>query len=146
MGGLASLYFAKAHGDVIGSVRGLLTLPAGAGWPAKLMPDFASNSQWLKSTRFYIDMGTKGGGAGYPPHTDPKSANDPAAAQDAINDARQLVAAFDSAGMTRGKDYVYEEVPGGEFNESAWQTRVEPMLKSIFPPAPATQPTAGGGN
>lgn len=144
MGGLVSLYVAKAHGDVFGNVAVCSPWLRAPDGQAKLMPDYAGNSQWVKSTRFYIDMGTKGGGAGYPPYTDPKDAANPAAAQDALNDARQLVAAFDSAGLVKGKDYVYEEVQGGEFNESAWQARVEPMLKALFPPAPATQPTAGG--
>ena len=57
-------------------------------------------------------------------------------------DARALVAAFDSAGLVKGKDYTYEEVQGGEFNELAWQARVEPMLKSLYPPSAATQPAA----
>ena len=98
----------------------------------------------MKSTRWYIDMGTKGGGAGYPPNTDPKKVNDPATAQQALTDARALVAAFDSAGMLKGKDYTYEEVQGGEYKEEAWQTRVEPLLKALYPPTPATQPTASG--
>ena len=70
--------------------------------------------------------------------------NDPAVAQAALANARALIAAFDSAGMVRGKDYVYEEVPGGEYNETAWQARVEPLLKAAYPPAPATQPSASG--
>jgi enterochelin esterase-like enzyme len=143
MGGLASLYIAKAHGEVFGAVAVCSPWLRAPDGQAKLMPDFGNNTQWLKRTRFYIDMGTAGGGAGYPPNTDPKDVSKPQVAQDALNDARALVAAFDSAGLQRGKDYVYEEVPG-EFNEPAWQTRVEPMLKALYPPgAPATQPSAG---
>jgi hypothetical protein len=47
---------------------------------------------------------------------------------------RELTAAFSSAGLAPGQDYVYHEVPGGEYSETGWQSRVEPMLTFFFKP------------
>ncbi|MBC8105636.1 MAG: hypothetical protein H7Z14_03520 [Anaerolineae bacterium] len=144
MGGLVSMYVAKTNPSVFGVVAVCSPWLRAPDGQVQLMPDFTSDRAWVKTNRWYIDMGSKGGGAGYPPNTDPKKASDPAVAQSALTDARALIAAFDSAGMIKGKDYVYEEVPNGEFNELAWQSRVEPMLRALYPATPATQPTASG--
>ena len=143
-GGLIALYTAKAqHGTFgfVGLCSPWLRSPDGN---KKLVPELGGD--WLKQTRFYIDMGTKGSGAGYPPFTDHTNASNPQAVLNALADGKDLVAALDSAGLQRGKDYVYEEVQGGEYNEPSWQGRVEPMLVFLLKPsgAPATQPTASG--
>ena len=62
MGGLASLYIAKANPDVFGVVAVCSPWLRAPDGQATLMPDYASNPQWLKSTHWYIDVGTKGGG------------------------------------------------------------------------------------
>jgi enterochelin esterase-like enzyme len=146
MGGLVSLYVARTQPNVFGAVAVCSPWLRAPDGQKPLVADLTSDAKWLKSTRWYVDMGTAGGGAGYPPNTSAKKASDPSTAQAALSDARALVSALDAAGLVKGKDYVYDEVQGGEYNEPAWQARVEPLLRAMFPAAPATQPSASGTN
>ncbi len=134
MGGLVSIYVAETHPDVFGAVAVCSPWLRSPDGQKKLLPELMNEAKFVRGTRWYIDMGTKGNGAGYPPITDPAKVSDPQVASTALADVHELTAAFDSAGLRKGQDYVYEEVQGAEFNEPAWQSRVEPLLKAIFPP------------
>jgi pimeloyl-ACP methyl ester carboxylesterase len=155
-GGLVTAYLAKAHKDHFGFV-GLcspwLRSPDAA---TKLLPEYASGN-WMKQTKWYVDLGVAGKGAGYPPNIQHETASKPEVPQAAAADVREFVTAFGSAGLVQGTDFFFEEVSGGEFNELAWQKRVEPLLlfasKVIPTPpapppttAPATEPSAAAGN
>ena len=147
MGGLIAAHVAKAHKDTFGFVALCSPWLRAPDGNARLMPGYAEGG-WIKGTRWYLDVGTAGGGAGYPPFSAHGQAADPQAVQNALADTRELVAAFDSAGLAKGADYFFEEVQGGTFDEPGWQKRVEPMLTFLFKPAaasgtaPATQPSA----
>jgi hypothetical protein len=54
-----------------------------------------------------------------------------------LPDAREFVQYLDKAGLKKDADYKYTELPGVEHNESAWQTRVEPMLLWLLGPRSA---------
>jgi enterochelin esterase-like enzyme len=146
-GGLITMYLAKQHKDAFGAVAlcsPWLRCPDGSS--KLLSSDFAG--PWMKQTRWYVDYGAKGGGAGYPPNTRHETADKPEVVANALADGHELTQAFDSAGLTKGRDYSYTEVPDGTFNEPGWQSRVEPMLMFLFKAgaatttAPASQPTA----
>ena len=49
-----------------------------------------------------------------------------------IEDARELAKAVASAGVTKGKDFAYTEIEGGQHNETAWASRVEPFLRYLY--------------
>jgi S-formylglutathione hydrolase FrmB len=144
-GGLITTFIAKQHKDVFGSVAlcsPWLRSPDASG--KILTGGFAG--PWMKQARWYVDYGAKGSGAGYPPNTRHEDASKPEVVQNALTDGQELNRAFDSAGLVKGKDYSYSEVPDGTFNETGWQSRVEPMLMFLFKSpatgAPATGPTA----
>jgi enterochelin esterase-like enzyme len=142
-GGLITLLVAKNHKDVFGKVALCSPWLRAPDGNAKVLPEYATGA-WMKGTRWYVDVGTAGAGAGYPPFTTHENASNPQAAQNALADVRELVAAFDSNGLVRGSDYVYEEISGGEYNEPAWQKRVEPLLTALFKATgtPTTQPAS----
>ena len=139
------MYLAKQHKDVFGNVALCSPWLRCPDASAKILSgDFAG--PWMKQTRWYVDFGAKGGGAGYPPNTKHEVAESPDVVANALADGHELVQAFDSAGLSKGKDYTYIEVPDGTFNETGWQSRVEQMLTFLFKAgpssAPASQPTA----
>lgn len=79
----------------------------------------ADDSAWLRTMRFWVDMGNKEGGAR-------------AAIPPALQRTRRLVELFDQAGLLPGRDYYYWEVAGGEHNEASWAARYDKVLLYFF--------------
>jgi predicted alpha/beta superfamily hydrolase len=75
-----------------------------------------------RGTRLWIDMGSA---EGCGPDQRPPCA---------IEAARRLVAALESAGRVPGRDYYYAEVTGGAHDERAWSARFDRVLRFLFPP------------
>jgi enterochelin esterase-like enzyme len=129
MGGLPTLYAAKAHPDVFSKVALLTPFLRVDGEPVAATLNVQSG--WLKGMRVWLDMGPSP--AKYYPGEDP------------VGDARALVAMFESAGLVSGVDYRFVEVTNGEHNEASWQTRVPDVLMFLYGATdaePTTAPTA----
>jgi predicted alpha/beta superfamily hydrolase len=119
MGGLISMYILKTHPQVFGQIA-LLT-PHLRTADRDIVGEWSKqDSSWLKNTRIWLDMGDKGGD-NYPGSIP-------------IADSRKLAALFDSAGLNKDIDYKYTEFPGGEHNETAWQSRIDQVLMFLYAP------------
>ena len=133
MGGLISLYAAKQHNNVFGQVIALSPwLRVGDKGDKVVINDIVGDGAWLKNTKLFVDMGTS------PGH------NYPGAADQAIPDAQQLIAAIEKAGIPQGEQLIYREIEGGTHNEAAWQATAEQVLLAILgtsPSSPTSNPT-----
>ena len=72
----------------------------------------ADGGAWLRPVCLWIDMGTCEGDGG--------------------RRTRVLVRHLESAGLRPGEHFRYEEVKGGEHNESAWAARFDRVLLYLF--------------
>ena len=115
MGGLIALSVARDHHDVF---RNVAVLDPWLRDSQHSLFDFWKDDKWMKDTRFYVDMGTKGG-ALYPSDTE-------------VQDLNQLAERFDAAGLKKGTDFTATIIDGAEHNESAWQKRVGDFLTFLY--------------
>jgi predicted alpha/beta superfamily hydrolase len=117
LGALASLTVVREHHAHFG-LCGLLS-PSLWWGRARVLRELERDPGWLRGVRFWVDMGLREGGrgSGYPR---------------GVTHTRRLVRAFDAAGLVRGRDYAYHEVPGGEHNEAAWAARFDRVLLFFF--------------
>jgi predicted alpha/beta superfamily hydrolase len=119
MGGLISLYTLKSHPQTFGQLA-ILT-PHLRTTDRDILAEWSKEDlAWLRNTRIWLDMGDKGGD-NYP-------------GKSPIDDARNLVKLFESAGLKKDIDFKYTEIPGGEHNEPAWQGRVDQVLMFLYAP------------
>jgi predicted alpha/beta superfamily hydrolase len=114
-GGLIALAIARDHHDVF---SGMAVLDPWLRDAQHSLLDTWKDDKWMKDTRFYVDMGTKGG-ANYPGTTE-------------VQDLNQLAGRFDAAGLKKGADFTATIVDGAEHNESAWQKRVPDFLTFLY--------------
>jgi enterochelin esterase-like enzyme len=115
MGGLISLATAHDHPDVFGAV--VVLDPWLRDSQTSLLSTWKDDG-WMKNTRVYADMGTKGGDL-YPGTSE-------------VDDLNQLTSHFDAAGLKKGTDYSTAVVDGAEHGESAWQKRVGNFLTFLY--------------
>jgi predicted alpha/beta superfamily hydrolase len=115
MGGLISLAAAHDHPDVFGAV--VVLDPWLRDSQTSLLSTWKDDG-WVKNTRFYADMGTKGGDL-YPGTTE-------------VDDLNQLTAHFNAAGLKKGTDYSTAVIDGAEHGETAWQKRVGNLLIFLY--------------
>ena len=116
-GGLITLAIAHDHPDVFSKVA---VLDPWLRDSQHTLFDLWKDTAWMKGIRFYVDMGTSGGGL-YPGTTE-------------IQDLDQFTQLMDSAGLKKGSDYTATPIDGAEHNESAWQKRVPDFLTFLYPP------------
>jgi predicted alpha/beta superfamily hydrolase len=117
LGGLASLTMAWQFHErlrLCGIVSPSLWWAGG-----RILKDLERDTAWMKSMRFWVDMGTREGSRRG--HVTPT-----------IQRTRELVERFDQAGLIPGRDYYYWEVAGGEHNEAHWAARFDKMLLYFF--------------
>jgi predicted alpha/beta superfamily hydrolase len=115
MGGLITLAIAHDHPDVFGAVAVL------DPWLRDSQTSLLSmwkDDGWMKNTRFYADMGTKGGDL-YPGTNE-------------VDDLNQLTSHLDSAGLKKGTDYSSAIIDGAEHGETAWQKRISNVLIFLY--------------
>lgn len=117
LGGLISLYMARAHADVFGRC-GVVSPALGYQEHRFLDSVQAEDKDWLKHVRLWVDMGTA--------EASVSSGNL------ALRHVHDLVAILDQAGLKRGVDYQYMQVDGGRHNERAWADRIEPILTFLY--------------
>lgn len=119
MGGLISLWIVKQHPDVFGKAA---VLSPWLRLNDKKLIDALGDPSWAKHVKLYIEMGDK------PGHNYPGA--------DPMADARELDKYLQAAGLKKtgmlDADYWYEELPGVAHDESAWQGRVEAVLRFLF--------------
>ncbi len=115
MGGLSTLALAWKRHDLF-SMAGILS--PSLWWSRnRILRELenAENITWMRTMRFWLDMGNKEGGAR-------------AVVPPALQRTRRLVELFDDQGLLPGKDYYYWEVAGGEHNEAHWAARYDKVL------------------
>ncbi|HMP15647.1 MAG TPA: alpha/beta hydrolase-fold protein [Gemmatales bacterium] len=119
MGGLSTLGLAwKRHAHF--SMAGILS--PSLWWSRNRILrelESAESLAWMRTMRFWLDMGNKEGGAR-------------AVVPPALQRTRRLVELFDREGLLPGKDYYYWEVAGGEHNETHWAARYDQVLLFFF--------------
>jgi predicted alpha/beta superfamily hydrolase len=120
MGGLASLALARRHADVF-SRCGVLS-PSLWWCRSRLLRELEVDNAWMKGVRFWLDTGTREGGAARE-------------CRSAVERARRLARGFERAGLAPERDFCYREVEGGEHNEAAWAARFDRVLLFLFGPA-----------
>ncbi len=117
LGGLISLYMAKAHADQFGRC-GVVSPALGYFDRAFLESVIEQDKAWLKGVRVWLDMGTAESTA--------------SAGNLVLKHVHDFVAVMEGAGLEAGRDYHYEEVEGGRHNEQAWAGRIEAILTFLY--------------
>ena len=115
LGGLISLYIAAKYPDHVG----LAAVISPALWwdDKRLLTDLSADTNWIRGTRFWLDMGTKEG-------TDPDFH---------LRNSRDLAKRFRADPTLReGIDYAYHEIENAPHNESAWSARFDQVLEFLF--------------
>lgn len=116
LGGLIALDTARAHSDVFGAC--IAMSPALWSAEGEFLSQWTADNTWLKGTRFWIDMG-EGETEDYP-------------AGEAVPHLQTLAATLQTAGLTKGTDYVETVVDGEEQNEAAWSKRFGDVLTFLY--------------
>lgn len=116
LGGLIALDTARAHNEIFGACAAL----SPSLWSAEgeLLAQWTADHDWMKGTRFWIDMG-EGETEDYP-------------TGEAVPHLQTLAATMQSAGLTQGTDYMETVVEGEEQNEEAWSKRFGDVLIYLY--------------
>jgi predicted alpha/beta superfamily hydrolase len=126
LGGLISLYCALKYPDTFSRIG--IVSPSLQWDEGRLLKEAkAADPALIRRCAYWLDMGTSEGNA-------EQSAR-------MISYARDLAAAFQTAGLRKDHDFRYVEAHGAAHNEAAWAKRFPGMLEFFFP-AP-TPPRAG---
>lgn len=89
----------------------------------RILPDLEEDNGWMRTIRFWLDMGTREGashaiyGAG-------------------LTHARRLAEILRQAGLRPEFDFCYREIPDGNHCEAAWAARFDDVLKFLYGPWP----------
>jgi predicted alpha/beta superfamily hydrolase len=116
LGGLIALDTARAHNDTFGACAAL----SPSLWSAQgeLLSQWTADHDWMKGTRFWIDMG-EGETDDYP-------------TGEAIPHLQTLIATLQSAGLTKGNDFQSLVAQGDDKNEAAWSKRFAQVLTFLY--------------
>jgi predicted alpha/beta superfamily hydrolase len=117
LGGLVSLYLALKYPSVFGKAA---IISPSVWWDKKEIVREVEILKQRPRLRIWLDTGTKEGG-------------DETEAAGTTANARALRDALIAKGWKDEKDLKYFEAVGAEHNERAWEQRVGPMLKFLFP-------------
>jgi predicted alpha/beta superfamily hydrolase len=85
----------------------------------RILPDIEDDTAWMRTMRFWLDMGTREGashavyGAG-------------------LAHARRLAHCFANAGLQPEVDFRFREIPDGEHCEAAWAARFDQILTFLW--------------
>lgn len=118
LGGLISLEICRRYPEVF-SHCGVISPALMWNDDAILRELESSDNAWMKRVKFWVDMGTAEG-------RQIESFNT------AVKRTRRLVEILDKAGLSRGRDYEYMEVEGGQHNEAAWAARFDRVLLFLY--------------
>jgi len=118
LGGLCSLGLARLHHRSFGCC-GILS-PSLWWCGGQILNDIEERDlSWLRTMRFWLDMGTRETHLKRPLHP-------------GIQRLRYLRGLFDVAGLAPGHHYEYQEIIDGEHNEASWASRIDRVLLYFF--------------
>lgn len=112
LGGLLSMHLGLRYSNTFGK---LAVLSPSVWWDSREIVHEVEALTGKLPLRIWLDAGTKEG-------------------KDVTKDARMLRDALVAKGWKPGEDLTYFEVKGGEHNERSWGSRVDRVLKYLFPP------------
>ena len=112
LGGLVSMHLGLRHSRTFGK---LAVLSPSVWWDSREIVHEVEKLDAKLPLRIWLDAGTKEG-------------------KDVTKDARMLRDALVAKGWKLGDDLTYFEAKGGEHNERSWGSRVDRVLKYLFPP------------
>lgn len=114
LGGLITLSLGWKHPDMFANCGALSPSLWWCG--GQLLKEWEkSDLDWMRSLRFWVDMGTR--------ESSLRRALHPGMVR-----LRWLQELFDRASLVPGRDYYYQEVAGGEHNEASWAARLDKVL------------------
>lgn len=111
LGALFTMYLGLRAANVFGR---LAVLSPSVWWNQRAIVNFVARSRLGERPRIWLDTGTQ------------EAAN-------TVDHARLLRGALVSQGWQLDRDLHYEEIEGGQHNETAWAQRVGPCLQFLFP-------------
>jgi predicted alpha/beta superfamily hydrolase len=111
LGALFTMYLGLRAANVFGR---LAVLSPSVWWNHRAIVNFVARSRLGERPRIWLDTGTQ------------EAAN-------TVDQARLLRGALVSQGWQLDRDLHYEEIEGGQHNETAWAQRVGPCLQFLFP-------------
>jgi predicted alpha/beta superfamily hydrolase len=113
LGGLVTLCLGLNYPEVFSK---LAALSPSAWWDNRVITRVIDSLPQKPDLKVYLDMGTAEGRNG-----------------EAVRDAAAVRDALVNKGWSVDKDLKYYEANGGVHDEAAWATRVEPVLRFLFP-------------
>ena len=111
LGGLLTLHLGIRRPDVFGK---LAALSPSVWWDNKVIVREVTELPGKPNLRIWLDAGTQEG-------------------EEVIADARALKAALIAKGWVEGQDLAYAEAEGAQHNEASWASRVDSVLKFLYP-------------
>ena len=117
LGGLISLTLAWQFPEFLS--RCAILSPSLWWANGRILPDLDQDHEWMRSMRFWLDMGTREGashslyGAG-------------------LTHTRRLAECFRQAGLRPELDFRYREIPDGDHCEAAWAARFDEVLQFLY--------------
>ncbi len=129
LGGLVALYAAYRHPDVFGAAA---ALSPSLHWADGALIRHVQSHPLSVPTRLWFDVDAPAGTT--------TGASRPAADTDTdrvtvhVRRARELAEVLASSGAVRDRDFVCEELPGGEHHERAWAARLDRVLIFLLGP------------
>lgn len=111
LGGLLTLHLGIRHPEVFSK---LAALSASVWWDKKVIIREVSELPGKLPLRIWLDAGTREGA-------------------EVIADARALRDALEAKGWVVGQDLIYIEAEGAQHDEASWATRVDSVLRFLFP-------------
>jgi predicted alpha/beta superfamily hydrolase len=118
LGGLISVHIVSRYPQTF-AMCGVISPALGWAEERALKDLERGDAAWLKTVRFWVDMGTHEGARADAPSPE-------------IPRTRRLVARLEKAGLERGRGVRYLEVEGGEHDETAWAGRFGDVLRFFF--------------
>jgi predicted alpha/beta superfamily hydrolase len=111
LGGLLTLHLGICHPGVFGKIA---ALSASVWWDKKVILREVAALPGKLPIRIWLDAGTQEG-------------------EEVIADSRALRDALVAKGWIVGQDLIYIEAEGAQHNEASWGSRVDSVLKYLFP-------------
>jgi predicted alpha/beta superfamily hydrolase len=112
LGGLVTLYLGLRYTWMFSK---LAVMSPSVWWRNRAILKTVAQIRRKPELKIWLDIGTK-------------------ESQRALPDARELNLKLVEKGWVEGRDLAYMEAPDATHSESAWASRVAPMLKFLFPP------------
>jgi predicted alpha/beta superfamily hydrolase len=111
LGGLLTLHLGIRHPQVFGKIA---ALSASVWWDKKVILKEVGELPGKLPLRIWLDAGTQEG-------------------EEVIADSRALRDALVAKGWVVGQDLIYIEAEGAQHNEASWGSRVDSVLRFLFP-------------